>query len=271
MGRKILTEMPSELLLELIGEKEVTLPRFTGYVSRALLLHIMRLMDPEEAAELHEPDAMKPYSVTPLKFKSRMRTPTGYVLDTAYPCRVGFRFLSDERLRRFMEFFSQKDGVLIADTEFKIASINLRSVSYGELLEAEPLKSFRLVFRTPTYLSSMGSKYESLYPEPVQVFSNLMRVWDAFSDSRVFGEEGLKSYKEWMRMHVGVSAYELGTRLAEMGKKKAIGFTGWVEYEMDDLGEWNGVTLALARFAEYSNIGGNRTGGFGEAKLALKS
>ena len=64
--------------------------------------------------------------------------------------------------------------------------------------------------------------------------------------------------------HVGVSAYELRTRLAEMGKKKAVGFTGWVEYYMDELGEWNRVTVALARFAEYSNIGGNRTGGFGE-------
>ena len=87
-----------------------------------------------------------------------------------------------------MEFFSLKDGVLIADTAFKVASATLRSAGYGELLEAEPLKSFRLVFRTPTYLSSIGSRYEALYPEPVQVFSNLMRVWDAFRDSRVFEE-----------------------------------------------------------------------------------
>jgi len=113
----------------------------------------------------------------------------------------------------------------------------------------------------------MGSRYESLYPEPVQVFSNLMRVWDAFSDSRVFGEEGLTSYKEWLRIHIGVSAYILETRLAEMGKKKAVGFTGWVEYEMDAQDDWNRVTVALARFAEYSNIGGNRTGGFGVTKF----
>ena len=181
-------ELPAELRLELVGEKEVTLPRFTGYISRALFLNMMRLVDPAEAMMLHEPESVKPYSVTPLMFKSRARTPSGYVLDPAYPCRVGFRFLSDDRLRRFMEFFSLKDGVLIADTAFKVASATLRSAGYGELLEAEPLKSFRLVFRTPTHLSSMGSRYEALYPEPVQVFSNLMRVWDAFSDSRVFGE-----------------------------------------------------------------------------------
>jgi len=36
---------------------------------------------------------------------------------------------------------------------------------------------------------------------------------------------------------------------------------------MDELGEWNRVTVALARFAEYSNIGGNRIGGFGEVSF----
>lgn len=262
--------MPAELVLELYGEREVALPRFTGYVSRALLLNMLRQVAPEDSAMLHESDVAKPYSVTQLRFKHLVRTASGYVLDPSVPCRVCFRFLSDRHLRRFMEFFSLRDGVLIADAEFKIASITLRSLGYSELLEAEPLESFRLEFRTPTYLSSMGSRYESLFPEPVQVFSNLMRTWDAFSDSKVFGEEGLAAYKEWMRMHLGVSAYELRTRLAEMGRKKAIGFMGWAEYEMNDAGEWNKVTVALARFAEYSNIGGNRTGGFGEVCLILE-
>jgi len=84
-------ELPAELRLELVGEKEVTLPRFTGYISRALFLNMMRLVDPAEAMMLHEPESVKPYSVTPLMFKSRARTPSGYVLDPAYPCRVGFQ------------------------------------------------------------------------------------------------------------------------------------------------------------------------------------
>jgi CRISPR/Cas system endoribonuclease Cas6 (RAMP superfamily) len=46
-----------------------------------------------------------------------------------------------------------------------------------------------------------------------------------------------------------------------------VGFNSWSEYEMDYAGEWNKVTFDLARFAEYSNIGGNRTGGFGEVKM----
>ena len=46
-----------------------------------------------------------------------------------------------------------------------------------------------------------------------------------------------------------------------------MGVIGWTEVEMDERGEWNVVTIALARFAKYSNVGGNRTGGFGEVKL----
>ncbi|MBS7630098.1 CRISPR-associated endoribonuclease Cas6 [Candidatus Bathyarchaeota archaeon] len=263
--------MPSELLIELVGEKEVSLPRFTGYISRALFLHMMRAVDPGEAAELHESDVMKPYSVTQLMFKARLRSPSGYVLDPSYPCRVGFRFLSDKQFQKFMSFFSKKNAVLISEVRFKIASMILKSIEYEELLKSEPVKNFRLIFRTPTYLSSMGSRYESLFPEPLQIFSNLMRIWDSFSDSRVFGEEGLEAYKYWIKNHMGVSAYVLRTGLAEMGKKKAIGFTGWVEYEMDEQEEWNKVTLALAKFAEYSNIGGNRTGGFGEVRFYSSS
>ena len=72
--------------------------------------------------------------------------------------------------------------------------------------------------------------------------------------------------------NAGVSEYELWTRLALMRAKKATGFVGWVKYELKDKeSEWNRVTCMLIKFAEYANIGGNRTGGFGVVRLALKS
>lgn len=68
--------------------------------------------------------------------------------------------------------------------------------------------------------------------------------------------------KEWLEKHVGISEYSLKMTLAEMGRKKAVGFTGWSTYERDAEDKWNKVTMALLHFAEYSNVGGNRTGGF---------
>jgi CRISPR/Cas system endoribonuclease Cas6 (RAMP superfamily) len=56
-----------------------------------------------------------------------------------------------------------------------------------------------------------------------------------------------------------------------MRKKKTAGFVGWVTYEMKDKeGEWNRVTRMLAKYAEFSNTGGNKTGGYGETRFGEK-
>jgi len=88
--------LPVELGLELYAEGEVVLPFFTGYVARGLLLHVVRQVDPSASGLLHELNVAKPYSVVPLRFRSRGRSEKGYVLDTLFPCRVWFRFLKDE-------------------------------------------------------------------------------------------------------------------------------------------------------------------------------
>jgi hypothetical protein len=49
------------------------------------------------------------------------------------------------------------------------------------------------------------------------------------------------------------------TRFKPYGNKKGFGHT---TYQTDAKDEWNKVTVALPWFAEYSNIRGNRTGGF---------
>jgi len=67
-----------------------------------------------------------------------------------------------------------------------------------------------------------------------------------------------------------VAEYELKTQLVHMGRKKATGFMGWATYEMRVKDEWNKKTSMLAALAEYSNIGGNRTGGFGVVKKQEK-
>jgi CRISPR/Cas system endoribonuclease Cas6 (RAMP superfamily) len=110
------------------------------------------------------------------------------------------------------------------------------------------------MFRSPTYLSSLGSRYNLLFPEPVRLFSSLMRLWDAFSTSKKFGRERLQTYKEWLERYVGITGHNLRTVLAEMGRKKAVGFEDWVTYEINSDDRWNKATVALGRFAEYSNV-----------------
>jgi len=265
--------MPVEIGLEMFAEKPVVLPFFTGYVARGLLLHVVKAVDPAASGLLHELNVSKPYSVTPLRFKSKSRTDGGYVLDPLFPCRVSFRFLKDEYSTFLLSFFQKQNSLMVFDTVFRIASLSVNCKSYEELeREAGVVDGFRLVFRSPTYFASLGSGYHWMFPDAVKVFSGLMRCWNLFSDGRRFGKEEYVAYREWLGKNVGVSEYELWTRLAVMKRKKVTGFVGWVTYELKDKeSEWNKVTCILAKFAEYANVGGNRTGGFGVVRLALRS
>ena len=265
--------MPVEIGLEMYAEKPVVLPFFTGYVARGLLLHVVRTVDPAASGLLHELNARKPYSVTPLRFKSRSRVENGYELDPHAPCLVHFRFLKDEYSAFILNYFQKHNSVMVFDTVFRIASLSVKCKSYVDLeKEAEAVDRFRLLFKAPTYFASLGSGYHWMFPDAVKVFTSLMRGWNLFSDGRRFGKEEYVAYKEWLGKNVGVCEYELWTRLAVMRKKKATGLVGWVTYEMKDReSEWNKVTFMLAKFAEYANVGGNRTGGFGVVRLALRT
>jgi CRISPR-associated endoribonuclease Cas6 len=266
-------DLPVEIGLEMYAEKPVALPLFTGHVSRGLLLHVVRTVDPGASGLLHELNVSKPYSVTPLRFKSRSRCENGYVLDPLFPCRVSFRFLKDEYSTFLLSFFQKQNSLMVLDTVFRIASMSVKCKSYEELeKEAKVADAFRLSFRSPTYFASLGSDYHWMFPDSVKVFSGLMRCWNLFSDGRRFDKEEYLAYREWLGKNVGVSEYELWTRLALMKRKKATGFVGWVTYEMKDKeSAWNAVTCTLAKFAEFANVGGNRTGGFGVTRLVLKA
>jgi CRISPR-associated endoribonuclease Cas6 len=265
-------DLPVEVGLELYGERSVVLPFFTGHVARGLLLHIVRLVDPGAAGVLHELNVSKPYSVTPLRFRSVSRVENGFVLDPASPCHVAFRFLRDDLAGYVLKFFEKQNAVMIFDTVFRIASLSIKSKSYADLeREAQAAERFKLIFETPTYLPCLGSSYRWMFPDPVRIFSGLIRVWNRFSDGRRFSKDEFLAYKEWLGKNVGVCGYKLRTRLAVMREKKAVGFMGWCAYEMKDLeSEWSKATVMLTKYAEYSNIGGNKTAGYGVTKAITR-
>ena len=69
---------------------------------------------------------------------------------------------------------------------------------------------------------------------------------------------------------LGASRFELRTRFAVMRNKKAAGFIGYDTYELKDKeASWNRVKCMLAKYGEFSNVGGNKTAAFGQTKLCL--
>ena len=261
--------LPIEIGLVMYAENAVEMPFFTGHVARGLLLHFIRLVDPSASALLHELDVSKPYSVTPLRFRSSSRAENGYLLNPLFPCKVSFRFLKDEYANYILNFFQKQNTALIFDTTFQIASMHINCKSYADLeKEAHSIGNLTLEFKTPTYLSNLNSNYHWMFPDPLKVFCSLMRRWNQFSDSTTFSKEEYLNYKEWLQKNVGVSKYELQTKLATMRNKKATGFTGTITYKLDDKeNPYNKITHMLAKYAEYANIGGNKTAAYGQVKL----
>lgn len=251
-----------EIEVKTFGEKSVKMPLFTGYVARGLALYILNKVSAALAQGLHEPNATKPYSVTPLYFRSARRLADGYLLDPLLPCNFKIRFLDDSLAKAAMEYFSTNEGMMIYDTAFKVASLTVRSADFAKVEDAS---AFRMVFDSPTHLAKMGSQYDQLFPEPDAIFPNLMRMWDQFMPEK-FGKEIHGKYREWLAENMAVSGYDLRT-ITVKGKSLKIGFVGWIAYRMDDKGTgFSRVTSKLARFAEYSNVGMERTAGFGVVK-----
>jgi len=252
------------------AEKPVVMPFFTGHVARGLLLHFIRLVDPAASGLLHELNVSKPYSVTPLRFRSSGRTENGYVLDPQHACKVGFRFLKDEYSTYLLSFFGKQNSALIFDTVFQIASMNINCKSYADLEnEAEAVDGFTLEFKTPTYLANLNSAYHWMFPDPVKVFCGLMRCWNQFSDARRFSKEEYVAYKDWLQKNVGVSRYALATRVGAVRKnQRTAGFVGTVTYELAEKeNPYNKITYMLAKYAEYANVGGSKTAAYGQTKL----
>lgn len=247
------------------------MPSFTGSVARGVLLQLLGRVGPELSQELHEPNVRKAYSVTPLLFKSRSRLEDGYILDPSYPLRLRIRFLADGYARALLEAFQSEDGFMIYEASFRVASIRVSSRSYEQLLaESKPSEAFRLLFTTPTCFSALNQRYFYLFPEPKHVFGGLLRLWNLFSPVGKLDPERTEEYTKWVGSQVGVSGYELSTRRVSVGRRTAIGFRGWVNYRMGDGDEWRKLTEALGRLAEYSNVGKNRTGGFGVVRFVEK-
>ena len=190
--------LPVEVCLELFPEKSVVLPFFTGYVSRGLLLHILRVVDPSLSSSLHESDVPKPYSVTPIKFRAKEKIEDGYVVDSLFPCEVCFRFLRDDLAQRFLKYFYRSSSVMIYDTVFHVSSLRVHSEDYKSLWGSveESVDAFRLDFKTPTYLAVLRSDYHYLFPDHSRIFPNLLRLWNMFSDYEKFGKHEFLDYKD---------------------------------------------------------------------------
>ncbi|MGF3498975.1 MAG: CRISPR-associated endoribonuclease Cas6 [Candidatus Methanosuratincola sp.] len=258
----------TEFLLQAEGEFE--LPMFTGYISRGILLNLIRQINPSSSQSLHESNITKPYSLTPLYFRSKRRTESGYIIDPSSPVSFKIRFLNEKHANELIRIFERKHTIMIRDKTLRISAVRVKAESYGKLMEkSRPARKVYFEFLTPTRFAALGRGKEYLFPEQKKVFGSLLELWNLFS-GYPFSEAESKEYMDWLGSSSWTSYYTLRTEMKETSKGSIIGFTGNITYDLEGNERWQRVTACLAAFANFSNVGKGRTSGFGVVRTALK-
>jgi CRISPR-associated endoribonuclease Cas6 len=243
-----------------------------GVLAHAMLLELVRHLDPVLAERLHgsDFDRAKPFTVSPFLGEG------GEVAagPQAPQRRWGLRltWLADAVAAR-MEAALAGPG-LAARVGAQPVRVSLRPpaeegavvrAGFEELrdpLPGRPATRVRMRFVTPTTFRS--GKRNLLFPTPSLVFHGLREKWDEHAGLP------LPSFPAAaFDAAVNVARYELRTALLEFGRYRQVGFWGTCEYlplPGADPAVW-AAAQALARFAPFAGVGYKTTMGMGQVRL----
>ncbi|MCF2138273.1 MAG: CRISPR system precrRNA processing endoribonuclease RAMP protein Cas6 [Candidatus Thorarchaeota archaeon] len=249
---------------------------FTGTALRGAFLNMLKSDDPELSKTLHDSHETRIYSLVPFPTDTRFQTLFNegetynfavHVLD-AGSLRTGIRNL----------IIRPPKTIRLHHYQFPVSRIDYTQLDF-EALMAEWTDEFRstlctpykivMRFLTPTHLSHYGSDFSTLFPQPERVFPSLLRVWNNIDRLPLI--ERVSEYRDWVEQKVSISRYNLRTTEIRMGtRRKIIGFIGETVYSIhDNDSPFAALTASLSRFAELSNVGKNRTAGFGRVEVRL--
>lgn len=91
--------------------------------------------------------------------------------------RASLRFSEDDIATCSTSFFKKQSTILVFDAPSHIASSRVDGKNNQDIeKDAKAADTFRLHFKTPTYLSSFGSSFHRMFPDPVKAFIQLVSL-----------------------------------------------------------------------------------------------
>jgi CRISPR-associated endoribonuclease Cas6 len=226
--------------------------RVPAYIFRAVLMGMLGKIDSKYIEELHKPNQIRPYAIS--------------IKNDAQEIRFELIILTEEFSKAIMDYILTLNefAVNINQNEYILLKIDLETIKMETFIkQGQKISKFNLRFLTPTYFNIVGRDFDMRLPEPTFLFENIAHIWNQFAP----GGSGIdfSGLYEWISKNVFISSYQLKTRAFPIGKETpVIGCTGWATYLVKDPENGYAIWLdALLRFAEYSNLGGNRTAACG--------
>lgn len=278
--------MVTAYVLRLVSAQPVPLDFFSGFAVRGLFFRFLKSFDSMLADEVHDARTLSPYSVSPVEtlagrgifygviqpgfvFQMRMNALNGVVGDALMKSllSVDASRLELNGVEVWMREVAVKNWAPLEKVDVYEGvrfSVRFRSPTFFRSTQKGPTFLMKLLPRRLRKPVRPVYRYMIL-PDPYLFFRTLARLY------RQFGEPSFpyKSYSEWL-LEGGV-ALETYSRLRvskvydDRGRWSR-GFMGHVVFTIPrDLFDRRmaSITVNLLEFAKFSNVGGNRTAGFG--------
>lgn len=242
---------------ELIPEDGVVEPyiRPYGYIFRALLMSWLKEIEPKLVHELHSYNKIRPYSIQ-LSYRKKELI---FYLNTFDP-RLANPIINDLINSKDKRFPISDQIFLLKKSVFEDYHL------FNFVKKTKLVKNFRIEFLEPTYFNTLRSDNVIRLPIPELIFSNLVSLWNEFYEGTEKIDE--QSFLEWVNKSIYLSSLNIKTKAKEMGEPvPAVGYVGWVNFEINkNKLEYAKYVDLLCQFGELTNLGGNRTAGFGVIK-----
>ncbi len=271
-------------VIQLTSARDEALPLYTGRAVHGWFLQQVQALAPDLAAELHQPNVMRPWTLSDIWGPGVQRRSNERRLLRHRPIFLRITsFASGLTSFLLSDFFPnlpshlQLDGFSFAVERAVVRPDQTRNLKvrpwlrvdfYEKLIAAHafqpaPHRRLQLHFASPTVFKSDG-KY-ALVPTPRLVFESLARRWNEYAPVPMHPE-----IVSFAKEHVVISSYRLHTVNIPLGGKRGVMpvFVGECAYALqhDDAYWLNNIHL-LAAFARYAGVGKNTAMGLGQTRL----
>ncbi len=277
--------MPVKFLMEIFSSNDILLDRYSGFYVRAIFFNLLSLINEDVATAIHESKEVAPYSVSPLMdHKGRtvyykIKGGRSYFFWIAvHEENILLKTLKDA-IFRLLERPVEDKLLFLKDREVLVVSASTIQKSYNNLLKEcyegmPPLRKFSIKFSSPCFFrrprGTQGSvvKYIPL-PLPESILGSPLKVYCKYAGC---DQKFVKEYLEWLNNGgILISGYKKGIRTKKVIEDKStrlwyVGFVGDVGFSLaDDTYDerFAKFTEFLLKLAEFTNVGANRTAGFG--------
>jgi CRISPR/Cas system endoribonuclease Cas6 (RAMP superfamily) len=197
---------------------------------------------------------------------------------------------------------SLEGGIInVARKKYQVRSVKIEKIYLEKLLKTSaPVRHFHIRFITPAHFRTPDGNYPIRFPVPSNLFANISALWNDCSKEKA--KVDFQDLIPWIGAHCYPSGFKMKSSQYFINTTQRVaGGRGFVSYRIkkpneyfythhhqdhislksDSKGNWKEIQAhhhnncqwidLLCRFAQYTNVGGNRTAGMGVIKYYPKS